>query len=195
MWTLAGDAELQELDTFHAPERPAFGGRQVFGKEQDAFYSTVQSIVSAARAVADSYNEEPDDPLSESLRFGVIVLPLIVIEGELFESWLDTGTGKIVVEKNSHLRLHWRGSEYHPPVATVDIVTAEYLPKFVELRRRESSLLLRRMFECAEQIDRCALQRTLRGLSITSGARGIRGLPPLLQRIKAEGDEGVQLVD
>jgi len=190
MWTLAGDLGLQALDIFSSPSRPAFGGRQVFDKDRDAFYSAVQSVVAAARALADRYAPEPEDPLEEALSSGVVVFPVVIIEGHLFESWLDRKANKIVVEERDHLRLHWRGSE-HASIATVDLVTAHNLDQFVELRRTESRKLLKRMVECAGEIDQCVAQGTLDGLEITSGPRGIVGLPPLLYRVVStpEGKE------
>lgn len=56
LWAIAGEKELQKLDSFSSPERPGFGGRQGFSHGSDLFYSSVQSVTDAAVLLMDWYD-------------------------------------------------------------------------------------------------------------------------------------------
>ena len=60
IWALAGDDRLQSLETFCAPPRPGFGGISTLKKKTDAFYSAIQSVVSASSAILKDH-ESPRD--------------------------------------------------------------------------------------------------------------------------------------
>ncbi|HEY9713755.1 MAG TPA: hypothetical protein V6C72_09810, partial [Chroococcales cyanobacterium] len=55
-WTLAGDRAIPRLGLFGCPKRGGFGGRQAFSKGSDQFYNAMQSVVSKANSLANSYD-------------------------------------------------------------------------------------------------------------------------------------------
>ena len=101
LWAAAGDSRLNSTCTFGASDKPGFGGRQAFSDGADLVFSALQSVVSVTKAKADDWNKrlEYEQSLSQDLlpRVGVILLPIIVIEGRLFEARLE-GTAELVNE-------------------------------------------------------------------------------------------------
>jgi hypothetical protein len=183
MWVNAGRQELHELNTFSVPERSGFGGRQAFSKKSDVFYEAMQGVTEKATARAKEFSEG-DVTITDSLRAALVVLPLIVVEGELFEAYFDQNAGEVRVEPVTELRLHWRGSEAWKVHATVDIVTADSLERFVERRAAEVKTILSRMIQSMAELRECVVQRSMAPLAISPGPRGILGEPALLHRIR-----------
>jgi hypothetical protein len=180
LWTLAGDEKLHSLDTFCAPRRPGFSGRQVFNKGNDIFYTAIQSVTSAAMSLVNWYNGN-ERTLSKTLELAVIALPVIVIDGPLFEAYFDSESGQMAIEEVEQVKVHWRG--LGDSINTVDMVAANKLNDFVEKRRGEMSDIFERASTCLEQIHECYKKRSLTPLKVTKGPRGFIGLPPLLAAI------------
>ncbi len=180
LWALAGDDELQSLDTFHAPPRPGFGGTRTLSKKADAFYSAIQSVVSAASAILkdyDSYHETP----AGMLKMPVVILPVIVVEGRLFEAYFDSQAGEMAPDEIEQARVHWRGSQSMPRIVNVDLVTTDRLDGFVAQRALELPQITAQMMVTLRQLRECMEQDSLTPLDITSGPRGLLGLPRFLQ--------------
>lgn len=189
LWTLVGDTELQKLDTFSVPERPGYGGRQAFSKSNDVFYSAMQSITSAASSLAKSYDPRNGFDLRPILEWATVVLPIIVIDGKIFDVYFDERTGKTAINQVNHVRLHWKGAEARSHIVTVDLVTLEELSNFVKQRRKEADVILERMQTCLTHIQNCYTQKSLVPLEITKGPRGMIGLPYVLERIRQIEEE------
>jgi hypothetical protein len=139
VWILAGDPKVAALGMFECPSRPGFSGRQAFTKGNDLFYAAVQSVVSKARSLVDEYDmhSSPREILPE---WCVLAFPVVVVDGGLFEGYMDWGTGEIAVEPAKQLRVHWRGSEAWEHRATVDIVTADHAGEYARIRARDTSI-------------------------------------------------------
>jgi hypothetical protein len=187
-WILAGDADVPGLGLFACPERGGFGGRQAFSKGNDLFYAALQSVVSKATSVVSEYDERCD--LSKALpEWGAIAFPVVVVEGGLFEGYMDWESGELLVQPTSHIRVHWEGSEAWSRHATVDIITDQYVGQFATIRARETNTLLEKMRSARKNIETCWETSSLKPLSFRRAARGTVGLPPILRTISLRESE------
>jgi hypothetical protein len=179
LWLIAGEKTLHSTSTFSTPSTPGFGGRQVFTKDNDAFYTAIQSVIAKAKSEADDFGL-PALPPKKLPRDGCVFLPVIVIEGELFEATYDEVTQTVVVNQVPKLRLHWRGSEAWRWHASVDIVVKDHLNEFVAQRQSEMKGILDAMEAGYDNIAECFRKQSLGPLNVTKGPRGMLGLPSLL---------------
>lgn len=181
LWAMAGDSALHGLGLFATPSRPGFSGRQGFSKGSDVFYDALRSVTTHTAALVrryDAYRNPGRMPDS-----AVVAFPVVVLDGKLFEAWYDESEGAVQLEERESMRLHWRGAPSWLMHATVDIVVSDHIAGFAALRAEESRKLLRLMRETRDQIGKCFETRTLSGLTVTKGGRGVVGLPPLLREI------------
>ncbi len=183
LWAIAGDRELWLTQMFRSPTKAGFNGRQVFGQKNDLFYQALQSVTQKSQLLVKKYDRHRSAP-EELLKSVVVALPLIVVDGDLFEAYLDPAAGKLVVEEADHIRMHWRGSVSWPFHATVDIVRNAKLDDFAEVRRTETTLLIESMLSCLARIRSFSKTGNLGTLKVKEGGRGIVGLPPLLWELR-----------
>ena len=176
LWKEAGLKELHSLDLFAIPERTGFNGRQALSKDgSDRFYNSIRSVVSAAKNLVDSY----DNPSRKSRvipRNAVVAFPVIVVEGDLYETFLHSKTGSLELKRAPHIRCHWRGSKEWSLHATIDVVTFDYLEKYLATRSAQVQSLLRRMRLSLSEITRCVEKKSIHSLKISEGSRGVVGL-------------------
>jgi hypothetical protein len=181
-WTLAGDPEVASIGLFASPKRAGFNGRQAFSKGSDPFYAAIQSVVSKAKSIVDTYDERCD--LSKALpEWGAVAFPMIVVEGGLFEAHMDSSSGDIVVQPTKHVRVHWRGSEAWSYHASVDIVSDDYICEIARARAHDTNLLLKKMRLARQNIEACWEKNSLRQLEFQRAPRGTTGLPSILRAI------------
>ena len=183
LWAIAGDKKLWLTQMFRSPLKAGFNGRQVFGQKNDLFYQALQSVTRKSRLLVNKYDPHRSTP-EELLRSVVIAFPLIVVDSDLFEAYLNPDVEKLVVEEADHLRMHWRGSPSWPLHATVDIVRKAKLDQFAEVRRKETDFLIENMLGCLARIQLFSKTGDLRTLKVKEGGRGIVGLPPLLWELR-----------
>jgi hypothetical protein len=179
LWARAGDPALHTLSLFTTPTSPGFGGRQAFGDKSDVFYSTVQSVVDKACRLADWYDGSRKEP-KELFQTAVAVFPIVVIDGPLFTASLDPKADKLALHQTSSVRIHWRGSGAWRLHATIDIVAVSGLTDFAASRFRDAATLSQHLMEPFKQLQKCWTKKSLAPLEITSGPRGVVGLPHLL---------------
>jgi hypothetical protein len=184
MHCLAADKRLHGFQTFSSCERNGFGGRRAFSNEgdQDHFYSAVQSIVSKSLA----YVRDDDDTLKSNKlpMSAAIAFPMIVIEGELFETYLDAGKQDLLINPVNSIRLHWRGAQDPDQwVSTVDIVRYSYLTSFLAKRKPELEAISAEMSKLVPKFIECHKQQSLKPLRIEPVSRGYTGYPGLLLKI------------
>jgi hypothetical protein len=188
VWILAGDQEVADLRLFASPLRPGFSGRQAFAKGNDLFYTAVQSVVSKAKAIVDEYDDDVD-LVQRIPEWGAVAFPVVILQGGLFEGYMNWATGEIAVEASNHIRVHWRGSEAWAHHATVDIVSEAYVEEFARIRAQETDLLLEKMRLARANIESCWAKSSLSGLDFRQAPRGTRGLPALLRLIQKREQE------
>lgn len=183
LWLLAKDKEIQSLSIFKTPQRPGFNGRQAFGSQNDIVYSTLQSVVSASyseKKFYESYIEKPEDLLSS----GILIIPIIVIDGKLYESFYNKEKENIEIEEQKQIRLHWRGAEAWNLHSTIDIVTIDALSDYVENLEKESIILMKKMISTNALINKCLENKTIEPIEhLISSSRGVLGLPSILDEI------------
>lgn len=187
MFCLAGDTDLHSLELFKCPERGGFAGRRAFEKQEkdkfDQFYRAIQGLVANATSRAQSY-DRPRDESGEIPHYGLLVFPIIVIDGNLFEGFYDPKTGGIVVQEANYVRMLWRGSTANRRAITpVDIVTVTSIDTFAQARAAEVKKLIRIIEKSIANIDDAFAAMSFDKLDIKSGSRGFQGLPPLLARL------------
>lgn len=129
LWFMAREPRLKEVQRHFIASRFGFGGRQAFTEKgaKDPFYSSLQSVVSAATSFAPLDDGEAIDA-AKSVRLAHFVFPAIVVDGGLFEAYLDGA--ELKVEEVPQSRVTWRGSDVREQPAFVDIVTVDALEKY-----------------------------------------------------------------
>ncbi len=191
LWAAAGDCRLNATRTFEASGRAGFGGRQAFSEKADLVFSALQSVVSATKAKAEAWNKrlEYEQAITGSLlpRIGVILFPVIVIEGRLFEARLQGAD--LMLEEVNYSRVYWRGSEAWEHMATIDVVTIGFLEEFLSRRVSEVDTISEVLQQHFESLQSCCQKLELGEFEITPGQRGFFGVPPLLQRLNRAFEE------
>jgi len=179
-WVAAGSEEFQSLDMFRE-QGFSFSGRQAFSKGNDLFYQAVQGVVSNCLNITrayDDYEFKPEDHL-----LAVIALPVIVIDGSLFEATYASDSDELKLENISHARLRWAGNEGRQLNTIIDIVTSDYLDTFLDNREKELKVLMNCFGKTLVQLIQCFQEKTEKYLVITEGPRGISGRPKLLRQL------------
>jgi hypothetical protein len=179
MWAIAGDSELHSLDYFYTPERPGFGGRQAFSKGVDHFYSALAAVTELSLLLAHRH-DRPNRKLGRIPTNTTLAFPVIVVEGQLFEAFFDEKADDIQLVSRDRVRCHWRGAASWDFITTVDVVTLDHLDEFMKLRSAQIDLLLARLKNARDEIERCSVERSLKKLTVHGGSRGVLGLPELL---------------
>jgi hypothetical protein len=136
--SVAQDKTYQSLRLFQLPPRPAYGLMQAFTTGNDLAYAACMSAAKAAAATtaeADIANKT-QGPILE------VVVPAIVIDGRLFESFINEN-GEMVVNEVSEGTLVWRNSLVRAPHTIIRVVTIPYLPQFIREVQDAADLFLK----------------------------------------------------
>lgn len=187
LWVLAGDPELQKMDIFSTPKRPGFGGRQAFSKGADLFYSAMQSVTDVSTLLMRRYDDHPRQ-VGEVPRNTVLALPIIVVDGIIFEAFFDEEADEMEIQEVKRVRCHWRGARSWRLHATIDVVALDALDDFLSVRADEAKQLLSRLDHTRNAIARCFEDKSLEHLPVARGSRGVIGLPPLLREAVTRPD-------
>lgn len=184
IWCEAGKRDLHGTDTFSAPARGGFGGRQAFSSGNDTFYAAMQSVISAAAQLTaehDEYGRLPGNLPATA----VIGLPVIVVDGLIFECSFDADQSNLNLREAERVRVHWGGSENRSSVATVDIVSLDHLGHFVEKRAEEMPLIVQALSEGITLVKKVLKSGKIESLKARRDTEGSDDLPPLLQEIQS----------
>lgn len=179
-WLAAGSEEFKSLDMF-MEEGFSFSGRQVFSKGNDLFYQAAQGVISNCLNITrtyDDYEFKPEDHL-----LAVMALPVIVIDGSLFEATYASDSDELKLKNISHARLRWAGNEGRRLNTIIDIVTSDHLDTFLDNREKELKILMSCFGKTLSQLIQCFQEKTEKYLVITEGPRGISGRPKLLRQL------------
>lgn len=182
MWPLCGDGAINQMQLFESNDRCSFGGRQAFTSGRDLYYDALRSVTGSAFGIAESYNRQEDKDVLLP-RLCVLVFPIIVVEGRLFECGLNAdGVGTFVREVD-HTRIHWQGSELTQLFTTVDIVTLSTFRQFSEKRHKEQLTLIETMQAKHQEFVRFAKTGNIQEISFSNGSTGVSGYPRLFRSI------------
>jgi hypothetical protein len=193
LWKEAGATAMTSLSMFETPAPASFGGRQAFSGTRDLVFDALRSVTFAASTEAHGYDRGPRRGEPPGFpRAGVVVFPVVVIQGRLFEA-LEDRSGEMTVHEVEASRVHWRGVPNVSPHATIDVVTSDAVQAFAAQRAADSKRLLRHMEIASNELRECFAKRSLDDLRVERASRGVIGLPPLLYRlaqsIQAEQDQ------
>lgn len=177
IWTVAGNADLHSLDFFYTPARPGFGGRQAFSKGLDLFYSAVAAASELSILLATRGDRKTKPATMGQL--GILVFPVVVVEGQLYEAYFDEKENDIQLIERKRIRCHWRGASSRQFITTIDIVTLDHLDEFIAARAKEMKILHSVLYDTILNIEACFKMQSLQPLKVSSGARGVIGLPDL----------------
>ncbi len=128
------ESSVQELALFALPKRPAYGVTQAFTTGKDVCYSAVTSASKAAYATVAELDEIQQRKKSLVLfprahDICSIALPIVVVEGELFEAYLSEGSS-VIVNEISNSTLLWRNQVVGRPHTIVNIVSSSKFSDF-----------------------------------------------------------------
>lgn len=129
--------EVQELSIFSLPERPAYGVTQALTTGKDVCYSAVTSVSKAALSTVAELDERKEREKKEfrilirSANICSIVLPVVVVEGQLFEVFLDDQSD-VAVNSIESGTLLWRNPIVGMPHTIVNIITSAGFDQFAD---------------------------------------------------------------
>jgi hypothetical protein len=186
MHCLASDESLWELDLFKFRRIGSFGGCVALASSnKDAFYSSIQSVVSkvlSLRAEDDRLGSKDIFP-----SYGTFFFPVIVIDGQLFESFYNRETSAVELHEVGKTRVYWRGMAHSGfQIVPVDIVTVGALDEFAQIQSREIEIFLRHAVPMAQSIKLGFEKKDISVIDIGRTSRGYTGLPGLLAEIFAK---------
>jgi len=116
---------VQDLSMFQLPRRPAYSITQAFTSGNDVAYSACLSVSKCASSKANEDNQR-----LQRRAIAEIVIPIIVIEGKLFESYL-TEEGETVVTEIKSSTLLWRNRLTNAAHTIIKITTEDEFPNIV----------------------------------------------------------------
>lgn len=119
------DKSTRDLLWLNKPKRTAYGMAVAFAKGEDPAY---KAALSALKASISQNNSSTDTDLSRSLRF---IFPVLVMDGNLFEAYLDKRGNTVVQEIDEGAVTYYREIS-GCPVSSVRIVTTKRLDSFCE---------------------------------------------------------------
>ncbi|QYK63349.1 hypothetical protein KAI37_03682 [Paenibacillus sp. S25] len=120
---LAHKKEIQDLNLFSLPERPGYGLTQAFTNGNDVAYNSCVSVSKATRAISKSVDSRKND------RYVRICLPVIVIDGKLFETYLNESNEMSVIEVSKGVMV-WRNPIVGMPHTVINVITKEAIDEY-----------------------------------------------------------------
>jgi hypothetical protein len=163
LWFLAGDQQIIQAHRNAMPLRVGFGGRQAFTEKNDKeqFYPAIQGVVAAATAFAREHDTSPTSALDLIREFRVVI-PTIVLDGLLFEAFLEGE--ELKVEPLVETTVSWRGFGVRQQPAFVNVVTVDALPEYAEKHVAYGENLRYWAKPLAEQVAKAAVSKDARDL-------------------------------
>jgi hypothetical protein len=143
--TVARDTTAQQIGLFDLCGRPAHGVTQAFTSGADAAYAALHGVAKATAALAANRGGSPMPVL-------LVFFPLVVIEGRLFEYYIDENDDPAVNEIAQGTLL-WRNPVVDEPHTIIDVVTLSELPEYITRARSASRVL----FEYADNACRTVI--------------------------------------
>lgn len=120
---------ISSLYIFAIPTLPAYSLTQAFTTGQDVCYKAATSVAKAAYAKATEFDNRIPSPILPS--FAEIVLPIIVVDGKLFDCHLEENSQINATEINSGV-LIWRNPLVKSPHTIIHVVSVPALAGFCD---------------------------------------------------------------
>jgi len=161
--------EIQNLTVFRANPRNGYSVVRAFGDGPDVPYAAMMSATKAARALADEATH-----VRAGYVVAEIVLPIVVVDGLLFEAHL-TPDGETSVSPTIHELVYWRNPIAGRTHSVVRVMCIEALPSFLnEVRVAFDKLATDCRDELACRNRYHKVQQGIRGARATLSSRGHR---------------------
>jgi hypothetical protein len=169
-WYMAGDSYLQKIELFSEGRSCGFSGRQVFESDnKDVFYDTIQGVVSKSVAETFSYGLAQ----KEEMKWIGVAFPLIIVDAPLFEVNYDSTGDQVEANEVHESRLRWRGSREWQYIASVDIVTKNFLPQYLNRLGAQFDQIAERARHYFPFLERFAETGDMSHLKISEVSRGV----------------------
>ncbi|MBK6888431.1 MAG: hypothetical protein IPH02_00435 [Sphingobacteriales bacterium] len=177
LWHLAGEENLKRLELFKNMKPNGFSGRQAFSKDNDLFYSSLQSLIAKTIIKLSEYDKYNHKNPFEIITIGI---PTIVIDGLLFETIFNFETEKVELNKVNYSRVQWKGSSLTKYISVVDIVTKEYLPEYVRKIKNDFQEISKQSIGNIKNLREFYDTKNLDILKFKTGPRGFTGYPKFI---------------
>lgn len=125
----------QQLPLFRSPDRPAYGVLQAFNSGNDTAYIASMSVAKATAALVTERDTQGE------LIFAEIVIPVVIVDGRLFDCHLDS-SGNLLTEEVEEGLLVWRNSVVGQPHTMIRFISLPFLGRFVERVKQAAELIL-----------------------------------------------------
>jgi hypothetical protein len=119
-------SDIQELAIFRQPARNGYSVVRAFGEGPDIPYAAMMSASKAARAIAEEASHVRADYVVAE-----IILPVVVLDGRLFEAYL-TRDGETIMSETSRALVYWRNPVAGNIHSVVSVMTFTALDSFVD---------------------------------------------------------------
>ena len=143
LYEICNNDHVQKLSIFSLPERPAYGVTQALTQGKDVCYSAATSV---SKATFSTVAELDEKRRQQDENICSIILPVVVIEGQLFEVFLENRSD-VVVNNIDNGTLLWRNPVLGMPHTILNIVTATAFDRFAD----EVLASTCRLFELSEK--------------------------------------------
>ena len=135
---------VQDYGLFLVPPRPGYALTEAFTSGKDRAYEALAAVTSAAAGLARELDRTP---------VTAIFFPMIVLDGLLFECFLDNHN-EIVVQGVDGTVILWRNPVVRMPHTIVHIITVDALPELIKQTEFTVEELVRHNEILAEAVGR-----------------------------------------
>lgn len=122
---VADRPNIQELPVFKRPDRAGYGVVRAMGDGADMPYDALMKAAKAADSLAWEATGAEDKVVAE------IVLPVVVIDGALFECYLSVD-GEPVIGETGRQSVHWRNPIAGKIHSDITVLTIANLPDYLD---------------------------------------------------------------
>jgi len=133
--------KLYKIPLF-SPKYVGHGITQAFTSGQDVPYKAVMSSVKSSIARIIQLNELNIEPTINNQVFFCVTFPVIIIDGKLFEYFIDNQGESHIQEVESSF-LYWKGNIPDHSSPLVYVITKSGLTQFVESARKATEFLIK----------------------------------------------------
>ncbi len=124
---VASRADVQQLPIFHRPARAGYSVIRAMAEDnQDVPYKAMMSAAKAARSLAWEASG-----IWRKHIVAEVVLPVVVIDGEMFECYLDDDGTRVLSETDRQV-VYWRNPVAGQVHTVITVTTLRALPEYLD---------------------------------------------------------------